>query len=196
MKRAFTLIEILTVIAIIAIIAAILFPVFHKVKASANSSASLNQLSQIGKAYLLYTTDNNDNTPYVGDLRLIGDLRAGRLSYTSFPNYIGQREIKETLMPFIKEERIWKSPIDPGEATWFAGSLYSEIGSSYDTISSFCAGSLSSFKLPSEAGLLREAAPFKNKRMATWRADGSIKILPSVISSAQMGFAYSELGCE
>jgi prepilin-type N-terminal cleavage/methylation domain-containing protein len=195
MKRAFTLAELLVVIAIVAILAALIFPVFTKVKASANESASVSNLAQLGKAYLLYTADNSDHTPYVGDLRMITDLRAGRISYLSFPNYVGQKEIKETLMPYVKEERIWKSPIDPGDEKFPGGSAYLEIGSSYDTISSFCAGSISSFKSPSEAGLLREGSPYKNKRAATWRADGSVKTLPWQISARQMDSAYFDLGC-
>jgi len=59
-RRAFTLIELLVVIAIIAILAAILFPVFAKARDRAKGTACLNNLNQIGKAFMMYSADNND----------------------------------------------------------------------------------------------------------------------------------------
>lgn len=70
--RGFTLIELLVVIAIIAILAAILFPVFAEARASGRQVVCLSNLSQIGKASMLYlqdwddtwfSTSQPDNTP-------------------------------------------------------------------------------------------------------------------------------------
>ncbi|CAN5598182.1 hypothetical protein BH11ARM2_BH11ARM2_34810 [soil metagenome] len=61
-KRAFTLIELLVVIAIIAILAAILFPVFAQAKAAAKSTATLNNLKEVGTATHIYAGDYDDGT--------------------------------------------------------------------------------------------------------------------------------------
>jgi prepilin-type N-terminal cleavage/methylation domain-containing protein len=195
MKRAFTLVEILAVIAIIAVLAAIVFPVFAKVKVSAQVSGSVSNISQLGKAYLLYTSDNNDQTPYVGDLGMIVDLRKGKISYASFPQYIGQKEIKETLMPYVKEELVWKSPSDPGGEKFLQGSYFDYYGSSYGTISDWCSGTLSTLKSPSQSVLLRELDSYVEENAVSWRADGSAKNLTWQESSTQMDRAYADLGC-
>ena len=59
-RRGFTLIELLVVIAIIAILAAILFPVFAKARERANATGCLSNMSQIGKAMMMYADDNEE----------------------------------------------------------------------------------------------------------------------------------------
>ncbi|MEI6513864.1 MAG: prepilin-type N-terminal cleavage/methylation domain-containing protein, partial [bacterium] len=53
--KAFTLIELLVVIAIIVILAAILFPVFAAAREKARSVTCLNNMSQLGRAMMIYT---------------------------------------------------------------------------------------------------------------------------------------------
>jgi prepilin-type N-terminal cleavage/methylation domain-containing protein len=60
---AFTLIELLVVIAIIAILAALLLPALSAAKSKAQKLACMNNLKQLGTAWIMYNGDNHGYIP-------------------------------------------------------------------------------------------------------------------------------------
>jgi prepilin-type N-terminal cleavage/methylation domain-containing protein len=65
--QAFTLIELLVVIAIIAILAALLLPALAGARQKAFTIRCMSNQSQIGKAFHMYTDDNNSFYPTISD---------------------------------------------------------------------------------------------------------------------------------
>src|SRR5688572_13499425 len=64
-RFGFTLIELLVVIAIIALLAAILFPVFARARENARKTSCMNNVKQIGLAWVTYAQDYDEMTvPY------------------------------------------------------------------------------------------------------------------------------------
>ncbi len=67
-SAGFTLIELLVVVAIIAVLAALLLPALSRAKEQSKSAACINNLHQVGIAYLSYADDHD------GELRLRDDM--------------------------------------------------------------------------------------------------------------------------
>lgn len=197
-RKAFTLIELLVVIAIIAIIAAILFPVFSRAKASAKDTVSLSNLKQLGTAYLLYSQTYDDTTPYVGETVASVSLRRGLMDWDNAPEYVGQLYIKESLAPYVKNEDVWRSPVDPGDVpeNTLYGSFYAFAGTSYDTMTfEFCYGPLTALQSPSDSLLLYESF-YRRDSNYSWSSDGSAKLFSRKKNEMRMANTHRDFGCE
>ena len=83
MRRAFTLIELLTVIGIIALLAALLLSALSRAKQQASRSDCLSNLRQIGLAFTLYLNDHNGTFPDRRDLKT--SLPGGYRPWTTWP---------------------------------------------------------------------------------------------------------------
>ncbi len=168
MRRAFTLIELLVVIAIIAILAGLLFPVFARTKGKARQTACLSNLSQIGKAILMYMGDSDDLFPHCVDA---SDKYAPQI-WNGFPQFQAQIPgipmVQEALDPYCKSKEIFHCPSDDGTAVLdnnlgvpfpTSPSLFQKYGSSYFLRTEIVFKSLSgtAFSEPANTNVLFDA---------------------------------------
>lgn len=103
-RRGFTLIELLVVIAIIAVLAALLFPVFAQAREKARSISCLSNLSQLGKASLMYAEDY-DGMYLPHCLRNLAD-------FNEHPSAFWY----ELAMPYVKNTQVIVCPSHRGNA--------------------------------------------------------------------------------
>jgi prepilin-type N-terminal cleavage/methylation domain-containing protein/prepilin-type processing-associated H-X9-DG protein len=61
---AFTLVELLVVIAIVSVLASLILPAFAKAKSKGQAVTCLNNVRQLGLAWLMYANEQRDRLPY------------------------------------------------------------------------------------------------------------------------------------
>lgn len=134
-RRGFTIIELLVVIAIIAIIAGILFPVFVSAKKAATRSQCQSNLSQIAKAFEMYTSDYGSSYPNLNSKC----LWMGRYWRWAMKRYVGYNARYDASDPRaqIQSTHVWNSilrcPADPTPGDIYDGTSYGYSAAFYHT---------------------------------------------------------------
>lgn len=140
--RAFTLVELLVVIAIIAILAAVLLPVLSAAQERARRAYCMNNLKQLGGAWVMYANDNNDkimSNPAAAGLGYLNGANSnlqnwvnGYLSWADpNPDNTNTTYLVQALTgPYCQYQvKIFKCPDDTFKCT--------EGGSAYDRVRSY-----------------------------------------------------------
>jgi type II secretory pathway pseudopilin PulG len=196
-------IELLTVVGIVALLVAILTPVFARAREQAQIGVSITNVSQLTKALLLYSADNDDRSPLVVSDFVVAGLARGDLPGTRPPSdfdyVVGQLTIRQALDTYLRSQGVWRSPLDrdpgaalPGSSTTF----FDYAGTSYGyLVLELCGGSLSQLSQPSESAFFRDGMPFVRERAVTSRSDGSVRFLPWMEASRQLETTERAFGC-
>jgi len=126
MKRAFTIMEILTVLAIILIVAALTYPVLKSAKQSAQRDVTIQRFHQIYIAMSIYRTDN-DGAGNFGDYAKMGlppnaNLLIGPKLLPTDIFHSGCPSVFPT-PPGAIFQQMWHADPEPATEPWTAYSL-------------------------------------------------------------------------
>jgi prepilin-type N-terminal cleavage/methylation domain-containing protein/prepilin-type processing-associated H-X9-DG protein len=94
--RAFTLVELMVTIAVIGVLAGLILTAIAKAKAGGESSICLNNLKQLGTAFVLYNGDYNDLFPAPGSRSKYGPQAEDWIWWQ-----YGRDISKSTVVPYI-----------------------------------------------------------------------------------------------
>jgi prepilin-type N-terminal cleavage/methylation domain-containing protein/prepilin-type processing-associated H-X9-DG protein len=101
-RRGFTLVELLVVIAIIVILVSILYPVIYGAKRRASQASCIAQEVQLGKALMMYRSDNDGYMPYMA--LAMTDPATGATRYSRWV---------QAIMPQVNEDKLFECPDCP-----------------------------------------------------------------------------------
>ncbi|MDD5697843.1 MAG: prepilin-type N-terminal cleavage/methylation domain-containing protein [Victivallaceae bacterium] len=125
--KFFTLVELLTVIAIIAILAGLLLPSLGGARKRAKLTQCMNNLKQIGNAFMSYTTEYDDTMP----------VAIQKPTYN--PSSSADPRIVDVLAPYSGNNSVFHCPMDVRPEKDYAGNtedktFFEAEGSSYEYV--------------------------------------------------------------
>lgn len=129
---AFTLIEVLVVIAIIGILASLLLPALGRAKSKGRTVKCISNQQQIGKAFMMYATDNTERYPVVAGSAGSGGVQGNFTTPTAAAQLYGAATptASRPLNKYVGTE-IFRCPADIGGGAYNVQNCYLAFGSSY-----------------------------------------------------------------